>query len=144
MRISDWSSDVCSSDLDVVVDCTPKRVAAQNAEIYRASGLKFIVHGGEKHAVTGDSFVAEVSFNGAVGRAAKRVVFCNTTSIVRTLTALKRVGLLTRARGTLIRQATDPGESHVGGIINTHVPEPEIPNPQIGREEGRERGWKDE
>src|SRR3546814_18504447 len=36
---------------DVVVDCTPKRVAAQNAEIYRASGLKFTVDGGEKHAV---------------------------------------------------------------------------------------------
>src|SRR3546814_13260961 len=68
---------------DVVVDCTPKRVAAQNAEIYRASGLKFIVHGGEKHAVTGHSFVAEVSFNGAVGRAATRVVSCNTTPIVR-------------------------------------------------------------
>src|SRR3546814_11442364 len=71
---------------------SPKRVAAQNAEIYRASGLKFIVHGGEKHAVTGHSFVAEVSFNGAVGRAATRVVSCNTTSIVRTLTALKQIG----------------------------------------------------
>src|SRR3546814_9686144 len=128
MRISDWSSDVCSSDLDVVVDCTPKRVAAQNAEIDRASVLKFIVHGGEKHAVTGHSFVAEVSFNGAVGRAATRVVSCNTTSIVRTLTALKRVGLLKRARGTLLRRATDPWESHVGGIMNTLVPEPDIPS----------------
>lgn len=115
---------------DVVVDCTPKRVAAQNAEIYRASGLKFIVHGGEKHAVTGHSFVAEVSFNGAVGRAATRVVSCNTTSIVRTLTALKRVGLLKRARGTLLRRATDPWESHVGGIMNTLVPEPDIPSHQ--------------
>src|SRR3546814_13584443 len=97
MRISDWSSDVCSSDLDVVVDCTPKRVAAQNAEIYRASGLKFIVHGGEKHAVPGHSFVAEVSFNGAVGRAATRVVCCRATSIVRILTAPTSVGLLKRS-----------------------------------------------
>ena len=75
---------------DLVVDCTPKRIAAQNVEIYRACGLKFIVQGVEKHEVTGHSFVAEVSFESAVGRTATRVVSCNTTSIVRTLTALKR------------------------------------------------------
>lgn len=115
---------------DLVVDCTPKRVAARNAETYRASGLKFIVHGGEKHEVTGHSFVAEVSFESAVGRAATRVVSCNTTSIVRTLTALKRAGLLKRARGTLLRRATDPWESHLGGIMNTLVPEPDIPSHQ--------------
>lgn len=115
---------------DLVVDCTPKRIAAQNAEIYRANGLKFIVHGGEKHEVTGHSFVAEVSFESAVGRAATRVVSCNTTSIVRTLTALKRAGLLKRARGTLLRRATDPWESHLGGIMNTLVPEPDIPSHQ--------------
>src|SRR3546814_15989429 len=69
--------------------------------------------------------------NGAVGRAATRVVSCNTTSIVRTLTALKRVGLLKRARGTLLRRATDPWERHVGGIMNTLVPEPDIPSHQV-------------
>src|SRR3546814_926227 len=79
MRISDWSSDVCSSDL---------------------------------------------------GRAATRVVSCNTTSIVRTLTALKRAGLLKRARGTLLRRATDPWESDKGGIMNTLVPEAQIPSHQ--------------
>ena len=115
---------------DLVVDCTPKRIAAQNVGIYRANGLKFIIHGGEKHAVTGHSFVAEVSFDSAVGRAATRVVSCNTTSIVRTLTALKRAGLLKRARGTLLRRATDPWESHLGGIMNTLVPEPDIPSHQ--------------
>src|SRR5690625_778577 len=115
---------------DVVVDCTPKRIAAKNAETYRSSGVKFIVHGGEKHAVTGHSFVSEVSFDSAMGREATRVVSCNTTSIVRTLTALKRAGLLKRARGTLLRRATDPWESHLGGIMNTLVPEPDIPSHQ--------------
>lgn len=118
------------ADADVVVDCTPKRVAAKNVEIYRAGGRKFILHGGEKHEVTGHSFVAEASFAGAVGRDSTRVVSCNTTSIVRTLSALKRAGLLVRARGTLLRRATDPWESHLGGIMNTLVPEPEIPSHQ--------------
>ncbi|MES2915053.1 MAG: type II glyceraldehyde-3-phosphate dehydrogenase [Pseudomonadota bacterium] len=115
---------------EVVVDCTPKRIAAANVETYRKRGLRFIVQGGEKHSVTGHSFVAEASFAGAVGRDSTRVVSCNTTSIVRTLTALKRAGLLARARGTLLRRATDPWESHQGGIMNTLVPEPEIPSHQ--------------
>jgi glyceraldehyde-3-phosphate dehydrogenase (NAD(P)) len=115
---------------DVVVDCTPKRIAAKNIDIYRRRGLKFIVQGGEKHDATGHSFVAESNFATALDRDATRVVSCNTTSIVRTLTALKRAGLLRRARGTLLRRATDPWESHDSGIMNTLVPEPEIPSHQ--------------
>jgi len=116
--------------IDIVVDCTPKKVAARNVELYRRRGVKFIVQGGEKHSVTGHSFVAEVNYASAVGREATRVVSCNTTSVVRTLSALKRAGLLRRARGTLLRRATDPWESHEGGIMNTLVPEPEIPSHQ--------------
>lgn len=115
---------------DLVVDCTPKRVAAGNVELYRQAGIKFIVQGGEKHSVTGHSFVAEASYASAVNRDCTRVVSCNTTSIVRTLTALKNAGLLRRARGTLLRRATDPWESHEGGIMNTLVPEAEIPSHQ--------------
>jgi glyceraldehyde-3-phosphate dehydrogenase (NAD(P)) len=92
--------------------------------------LKFIVQGGEKHAITGHSFVAESNYASALDRDATRVVSCNTTSVVRTLTALKRAGLLRRARGTLLRRATDPWESHESGIMNTLVPEPEIPSHQ--------------
>ena len=118
------------SAADIVVDCTPKRIAAKNVELYRQRGIKFIVQGGEKHEVTGHSFVAESSYASALDRASTRVVSCNTTSIVRTLTALKQAGLLRRARGTLLRRATDPWESHLGGIMNTLVPEPEIPSHQ--------------
>jgi glyceraldehyde-3-phosphate dehydrogenase (NAD(P)) len=115
---------------DVVVDCTPKHVAAKNVDEYRRRGLKFILQGGEKHAATGHSFVAEANYATAIGRDATRVVSCNTTSVVRTLTALKRAGLLRRARGTLLRRATDPWESHDSGIMNTLVPEPDIPSHQ--------------
>ena len=115
---------------DVIVDCTPKHVGAANAEAYRRAGRPFIVQGGEKHDVAVHSFVAEASYNGAVLRPATRVVSCNTTSIVRTLTALKRANLLVRARGTLLRRATDPWESDHSGIMNTLVPEPEIPSHQ--------------
>jgi len=115
---------------DIIADCTPKNVAAQNIEKYKKAGLKFIVQGGEKHEVTGHSFNAESNYETALGRDCTRVVSCNTTSIIRTLTALKKAGLLKKARGTLLRRATDPWESHLNGIMNTLVPEKNIPSHQ--------------
>ena len=115
---------------DLVVDCTPKKIAAKNVQIYKEKGIKYIVQGGEKHETTGHSFSAENNYKSAINLDATRVVSCNTTSILRTLTALKRADLLDYARGTLLRRATDPWESHLGGIMNTMVPEKDIPSHQ--------------
>lgn len=115
---------------DIVIDCTPKKIAAQNIPKYMAMNIKFIVQGGEKHETTGHSFSAENNYETAIDRESTRVVSCNTTSIVRTLTALKNAGLLKKARGTLLRRATDPWESHLNGIMNTMVPEKDIPSHQ--------------
>lgn len=115
---------------DLVVDCTPKKIASQNVQMYRERKMKFILQGGEKHETTGHSFSAENNYASALNRDSTRVVSCNTTSIVRTLSALKRAGLLESARGTLLRRATDPWESHLGGIMNTLVPEKDIPSHQ--------------
>ena len=92
--------------------------------------MKVILQGGESHATTGHSFVAQANYASAVGRESTRVVSCNTTSIVRVLGALDAADLLASARGTLIRRATDPGESHLGGVMNTIVPESSIPSHQ--------------
>lgn len=116
--------------IDIVIDCTPKKIAAQNTEKYKEKGLKYIVQGGEKHETTGHSFSAENNYSTALNRESTRVVSCNTTSIIRTLTALKKADLLMKARGTLLRRATDPWESHQSGIMNTLVPEKEIPSHQ--------------
>lgn len=116
--------------IDVVVDATPKKVAAANLEKYRAAGVKSIFQGGEKHTLTGHSFVAQANYATALGRDTTRVVSCNTTSIVRTLGALKDAGLLERARGILVRRATDPWESDHSGVMNTVVPEKNIPSHQ--------------
>ena len=116
--------------LDVVADATPKKIAAQNLEKYRATGVKSIFQGGEKHSLTGHSFVAQANYASALGLETTRVVSCNTTSIVRTLGALKQAGLLKKARGVLIRRATDPWESDHSGVMNTVVPETSIPSHQ--------------
>lgn len=85
---------------DVVVDCTPKKVAAVNKGVYEAAGVKAIFHGGESHALTSHSFVALANYASALGRSSMRVMSCNTTSIVRTLGALRTACLLKRACGT--------------------------------------------
>lgn len=116
--------------VDIVVDATPKRIGANNLPLYRKAGLRAIFQGGEKHELTGHSFVAQANYASALGRDTTRVVSCNTTATVRTLGALQKAGLLRKARGVLIRRASDPWESHLEGIVNTLVPEPTIPSHQ--------------
>ena len=116
--------------VDVVVDCTPKSVAGMNLALYRKHKVKFVLQGGEKHEATGHSFVAQANYETALDRESTRVVSCNTTATVRILAALQDAGLVKRARGTLMRRATDPWESHINGIINTVVPEPDMPSHQ--------------
>ena len=116
--------------VDVVVDCTPKKVAAQNKERYAAAGVKGIFQGGEKHELTGYSFVAQVNYEGVVGRDFARVVSCNTTALSRISHALHRHGWVKRVRAVLMRRGTDPWESHDNGMINTVIPETKVPSHQ--------------
>ncbi|MCB0211300.1 MAG: type II glyceraldehyde-3-phosphate dehydrogenase [Anaerolineae bacterium] len=118
------------SQVDVVADAAPKKIAAANLEKYQTAGVKAIFQGGEKHSLTGHSFVAQANYETALGRDLTRVVSCNTTSIVRTLGALQKAGLLKKARGVLVRRATDPWESDHGGVMNTVVPEQHVPSHQ--------------
>lgn len=115
---------------DVVVDCTPKGIDAGNRPRYEEAGIRAVFQGGATHELTGHSFVASATYASALDRRMTRVVSCNTTATVRTLLALRQAGLLLRARGVLVRRATDPWESHRQGILNTMVPEPNIPSHQ--------------
>lgn len=129
VRVSGLIDDLLRQ-VDIIVDCTPKKFGAENVSLYRSYGVKFLLQGGEKHEVTGHSFVADASFETALGRESTRVVSCNTTSVVRTLTVLKKAGLLKSARGVLLRRSTDPWKSDKKGILNTLVPEEKIPSHQ--------------
>lgn len=114
--------------VDVIVDCAPKGNGPENLARYRAADVRAVFQGGEEHELTGHSFVAQVNYATALGRDATRVVSCNTTATVGTLGALRDAGLLRKARGVLIRRATDPWEAHTSGVMNTVVPEATIPS----------------
>lgn len=117
-------------EVDVVVDCTPKKIGAKNKPLYEKAGVKMIFQGGEKHELTGLSFVAQANYRHALGKDACRVVSCNTTALCRVLGTLHQRGWVKKARMVLMRRATDPWESHLNGMINTAVPEEVIPSHQ--------------
>jgi len=105
-------------------------VASQNKARYAQAGVRAIFQGGEKHELTGYSFVAQINYAGAIGRDFARVVSCNTTGLCRVLGSFHQHGWVKRARAVLMRRATDPWESHNEGMINTVVPEVRVPSHQ--------------
>ncbi|GMR19025.1 MAG: type II glyceraldehyde-3-phosphate dehydrogenase [Patescibacteria group bacterium] len=115
---------------DVAVDCTPKGIGAKNKALYDQHKVKSVFQGGEKHELTGFSFVAQANYEGALGRDSVRAVSCNTTGICRTMGTLQKEGLIKRARISIFRRGTDPWESHLNGQINTVTPENAIPSHQ--------------
>lgn len=122
--------DALIKEAEIVVDCTPKGIGARNRDLYRASGVKAIFQGGEKHALTGYSFVAQVNYEGALNRDFARVVSCNTTALCRISHAMMKHGWVERLRAVLLRRSTDPWESHDTGMINTAIPETKVPSHQ--------------
>jgi glyceraldehyde-3-phosphate dehydrogenase type II len=98
MREADLATAATLDDLiaesDIVADCTPKKVASLNRDRYVAAGRKAIFQGGEKHALTGFSFVASLNYADGIGRDLVRVVSCNTTAL---------------GRATISRQILPPG-----------------------------------
>src|SRR5438034_1728010 len=109
--------------IDVIIDCTPAGLGAKNKVLYDKVGVKSIFQGGEKHDLTGSSFVAQCNFEENLNRPATRVVSCNTTGICRTVGTLFSTIGVKKARVVLFRRGTDPWESHKAGLINVVVPE---------------------
>ncbi len=118
------------AQVDVVVDCTPKGIGANNRDRYERAGVKAIWQGGERHQLAGFSFVAQINYAEALNRRYARVVSCNTTGLCRIMGALYQRGWVKRARAVLLRRGTDPWESHQNGLINTAIPETRVPSHQ--------------
>ena len=101
---------------DVVIDCSPGKMGADNLEKYVKAGVKSIFQGGEKHSLTGLSYTSCANHSENYGAQSTRVVSCNTTGLSRTLVPLyDHCGEL-KVECTMIRRAADPGDSKKGPI----------------------------
>ena len=104
---------------DVIVDCSPGKVGADNLEKYKNAGVKSIFQGGEKHALTEKSYTSSANHIENLGANCTRVVSCNTTGLSRTLVPIydlvKEKGTIS-VNSVMIRRAADPGDSSKGPI----------------------------
>jgi len=116
------------AEVDVVVDCTPAKIGARNKQLYEKYGVRAVFQGGEKHEVAGISFVAQRNYSEALGKQFVRVVSCNTTAICRVVGALHEKIGVRKARVAIVRRAVDVWESSRTGIMNTVVPELQVPS----------------
>jgi glyceraldehyde-3-phosphate dehydrogenase (NAD(P)) len=114
-------------ECDVVVDCAPEDIGAQNLQVYRDSKVKAIFQGGEEHEAIGWSFNANANYRESLGREYVRVVSCNTTGLIRTLYPFHAGGLAEDIYAVMIRRATDPNDSKKGPI-NAIEPALKIPS----------------
>jgi len=115
------------SECDLMVDCTPGKIGAQNKSMYEKAGVKAIFEGGEAGSTAQCSFNALCNYDEAIGKDFVRVVSCNTTGLARTIKPLTSLGKIGRVRVVLIRRAADPGESKKGPI-DAIVPVTKVPS----------------
>ncbi|ADB57796.1 type II glyceraldehyde-3-phosphate dehydrogenase [Archaeoglobus profundus] len=108
---------------DIVVDCSPGKVGAQNKPMYEKAGVKAIFQGGEKKDVAELSFNALANYEKAVGKNYVRVVSCNTTGLVRVLYLLDTNFGIEKVRAVMIRRVVDPKEDKKG-LVNGIMPDP--------------------
>jgi glyceraldehyde-3-phosphate dehydrogenase (NAD(P)) len=110
--------------LDIIVDCTPGGIGAQNkTDIYEKKGIKAIFQGGEKHEQIGKSFNSFSNYNDSLGADYVRVVSCNTTGLCRTLKPIDDLAGVKKVRAVMVRRGSDPGQIK-SGPINAIVPNP--------------------
>tara|TARA_B100001173_G_scaffold64988_1_gene54874 strand:+ start:1008 stop:2048 length:1041 start_codon:yes stop_codon:yes gene_type:complete len=101
---------------DVVIDCAPGKMGADNLQKYQSAGVKYMFQGGEKHSLTGLSYTSCANHSQNLNAQGTRVVSCNTTGLSRTLVPLyDHCGSL-KVECTMIRRAADPGDSNKGPI----------------------------
>jgi len=122
-------SDFLSS-VDVVIDATPAKVGAENKTKYDGARVKSIFQGGEKHELTGFSFVAQVNYKDVLGKRSLRVVSCNTTAICRITHPFVAKELLEKAYIAVARRGADPVDAHKKSPLGTIVLEEAIPSHQ--------------
>ncbi|EMA02547.1 glyceraldehyde-3-phosphate dehydrogenase [Haloferax mediterranei ATCC 33500] len=115
--------DELVAEADVIVDCTPSGIGAQNRELYETHHTPAIFQGGEDSDVADVSFNARSNFDAARDADYVRVVSCNTTGLSRIIAPLEEEYGVDKVRATLVRRGGDPGQNS-RGPINDILPNP--------------------
>ncbi|QIB73172.1 type II glyceraldehyde-3-phosphate dehydrogenase [Halogeometricum borinquense] len=115
--------DEMVADADIVVDCTPSGIGAENKALYESHDTPAIFQGGEDADVGEVSFNARANYDDARGVDYVRTVSCNTTGLSRIIAPLREEYGVEKVRATLVRRGGDPGQNS-RGPINDILPNP--------------------
>ena len=115
-------------EIDVVVDATPSGVDEMNKEnLYKPNDVKAIFQGGAADDIAEVKFNADANYGEARGEQFVKVVSCNTTSLSRTMSALRDSFGVEEAVANLVRRGGDiPQDSR--GPINSTIPVTDVPS----------------
>jgi glyceraldehyde-3-phosphate dehydrogenase (NAD(P)) len=109
--------------VDVIADCSPGKIGAENKPRYEKANVKAIFQGGEKAGTVEVSFSTLSNYDAARGKNYVRVVSCNTTGLTRLLYTIKEDFGIKKVRATMIRRVVDPKEDKKG-LVNGIMPHP--------------------
>lgn len=127
MHVEGLLEDV-ADQVDVVVDCTPPGIDEMNKEnIYEPHNIKAVFEGGSDSSIAPVSFNADANYEKAEGEDYVRVVSCNTTSLSRTMSALRDNFGVEEAVANLVRRGGDIPQDE-RGPINSTIPVTEVPS----------------
>ena len=115
--------DELVADADIVVDCTPSGIGAENKSLYESHDTPALFQGGEDADLVDVSFNARANFDAATDADYVRVVSCNTTGISRLIAPLGEEYGVEKVRATLVRRGGDPAQNS-RGPINDILPNP--------------------
>ncbi|WP_418279958.1 type II glyceraldehyde-3-phosphate dehydrogenase [Halorubrum sp. DTA98] len=110
-------------EIDVVVDCCPSGVGAENRETYAEHDVRAVFQGGEGASVADASFNSRANFEASRDAEFVRVVSCNTTGLSRVIAPLQEQYGIEKVRATLVRRGGDPAQTG-RGPINDVLPDP--------------------
>ena len=108
---------------DIMVDCTPSGIGAENKSLYESYDTPAIFQGGEDADIAEVSFNARSNYGAARGADSVRVVSCNTTGLSRVIAPLQEAYGIEQVRTTLVRRGGDPSQN-TRGPINDILPNP--------------------
>ncbi len=102
--------------VDMVCDATAPGIGMKNREFYKKHGVPATFQGGEKDEISPILFSSTANYDKAKDVDYIKLVSCNTTGIVRAVTAVDEAFGVEKAVATIVRRAADPSEIHKGPI----------------------------
>jgi len=125
--IVEGSLEEVIDEIDVAVDATPSGIDKMNKEnLYDPNDVKAIFQGGAGD-IAPVKFNADANYEEASGEDFVKVVSCNTTSLSRTMSALRDNFGIEKAVANLVRRGGDiPQDGR--GPINSTVPVTDVPS----------------